>query len=234
MCQLTRCPVYRIIQCMLNKWLNLCCRIRPFMASDDTPERLHLYLDAMYDRPGHHTLSHIDDCLSVLDKLRVAGEPDNAEAIEFALWLHDAVYYPGSAENEVRSATVAESMLQELNGGAGCPVKPQDVRRLILATVPLEDSDAEDERIVSDIDLSILAAEPDRYDEYARSIQDEFLHQFTEAEHYRIRRRIFLGGFIRRPRIFQTDIMRAMFEDAARANIEREIGALAPEGSRMI
>lgn len=217
---------------MLDRWIDLCHRIRPFTASDDTPDRLHLYLDAMYDRPGHHTLSHIDYCLSVLDTLRVAGEPDSAEAIEFAIWLHDVVYYPGSAENEVRSAAVAESMLRELDGGgAGCPVKPQDVRRLIMATVPLEDSEAEDERIISDIDLSVLAADPDKYDEYARSIRDEFLHQFTEADYYRARRRNFLGELLQRPRIFQTDIMRDMFEEAARANIERESEALARQVS---
>ena len=100
-----------------------------------------------------------------------------------------------------------------------------------MATVPLEDSEAEDERIISDIDLSVLAADPDKYDEYARSIRDEFLHQFTEADYYRARRRNFLGELLQRPRIFQTDIMRDMFEEAARANIERESEALARQVS---
>lgn len=209
---------------MLNRWIGLCQRLRPPGVSDNTPERLYLYLEAMYNRQGHHTLLHIESCLSVLDKFRAGGRPDNDEAAEFAIWLHDAVYYPGSAENEVRSAAVAESMLQEL--GAGGPVKPQDVRRLIMATVPLKDSEAEDEQLVSDIDLSILAADPGEYDEYAKLIRNEFMHLFTEADHYRARRRNFLGELLRRPRIFQTDIMWDMFEDAALANIEREREAL--------
>lgn len=210
---------------MLNRWINLCQRIRPFGASDNTPERLFLYLEAMYDRPGHHTLSHIEYCLFVLDKYRVAGIPKNDEAIEFALWLHDAVYYPGAPENESKSAAVAVSMLQELSGGsAACPAKPQDVRRLIMATVPLEDSEAKDEQIVSDIDLSVLAGSAGEYDEYAELIQSEF--SFVGVELYRSRRWIFLRRLLEEPHIFQTYIMRDMFEDAARDNIKREMDAL--------
>ena len=217
---------------MLNRWINLCQRIRPSGASDNTPARLFLYLEAMYDRQGHHTLSHIESCLSVLDtvrhQFRVAGIPKTDEAIEFALWLHDAVYYPGAPENESKSAAVAVSMLQELSGGsAACPAKPQDVQRLIMATVPLEDSEAKDEQIVSDIDLSVLAGSAGEYDEYAELIQDEFLH-LVEAAGYRARRGNFLERLLQRP-IFQTYIMRDMFEDAARDNVTRELRSLNPE-----
>jgi predicted metal-dependent HD superfamily phosphohydrolase len=81
-----------------------------------------------YGEPNrtYHNLSHI---AHVLYELEAAGV-DNPAA-EWAAWYHDAIYRPGAANNEAKSAALAQRVLIEL--GAPAPTRDQ-VARLILAT----------------------------------------------------------------------------------------------------
>lgn len=213
---------------MKNRWLNLCQHLFRPEESDKTPERLYQYLEAMYNRVGYHTLSHIQDCLSMLDRYRMLFDVNNIKTIEFALWLHDAVYYPGDSNNEIESANLAETMIRELSQNTAYSINIQDVRRLILATVPFENSISEDERIISDIDLSILGSDTDTYKKYTQAIYDEFCH----VDDFFMKRKQFMKKVFQSTKefqkfiIFQTDIMRNMFEYTARVNIDREIQLL--------
>src|SRR3569832_2288945 len=74
-----------------------------------------------------HTLHHIHDCLDRLDE--VADKLDDRDAVEIALWFHDAVYEPSCAENERNSA---ELFLDNSWGAA--PVFRRRVCALILST----------------------------------------------------------------------------------------------------
>src|SRR5436853_5424394 len=58
-----------------------------------------------------HTLHHIHDCLDRLDE--VASMLDDRDAVEIALWFHDAVYEPSCPDNERNSA---ELFLQQSRG----------------------------------------------------------------------------------------------------------------------
>ena len=49
-----------------------------------------------------HNLGHIDDCLRHFDE--IAPRLMDRDAVEIALWFHDAVYEPGNPDNERRSA----------------------------------------------------------------------------------------------------------------------------------
>ncbi len=49
-----------------------------------------------------HNLDHIHECLHHLD--RVATLVRDRDAMELALWFHDAEYTPGDASNERRNA----------------------------------------------------------------------------------------------------------------------------------
>ena len=60
-------------------------------------------ITAMYAEPHrhYHNRQHIADCLTEFDHVReVAVEPD---AVEFAIWFHDALYDPCAGDNEALS-----------------------------------------------------------------------------------------------------------------------------------
>ena len=204
---------------MEARWAQLLARLGS--PPRDAPATLYWCLEALYSHPPrvYHSLAHIDACLDVFDGVRSSAEaPD---AVEFALWLHDCVYDPRRQDNEVRSAQVAEMLLgvvQAPSGLAHC------VRGLILATRHDGSAATDDERLLADIDLSILGAAAAEYDRYAQQIREE--HAFADDAAYGAGRSAFLDGALRRPRIFATDLLRAKLEEAARTNLRRERGAL--------
>ena len=69
-------------------------------------------LDRAYRQPWrvYHDRHHIAACLELCHELR--SELCHPAAVEFAIWLHDAVYIPQRADNEVRSARWAGALLQ--------------------------------------------------------------------------------------------------------------------------
>src|SRR4051812_45605208 len=98
---------------------------------------------------------------------------------------------------------------------------------MILATChdgsPAKDRDS---AFLRDLDLTILAAPPDRYDQYAADIRREYAW-VPDAE-YRIGRRRVLGKFLDRPHIYAQEFWEGQ-EETARANLGREIATLAQE-----
>lgn len=79
-------------------------------------------------------------------------------------------------------------------------------------------------RLVS-IDLSILGAEPERYDAYARAIREEYGHVPEPA--WRAGRAAVMQRFLDSSRLFPDADFAARLDASARANIRREIAALA-------
>ena len=91
------------------------------------------------------------------------------EILSAAIWWHDVVYDATRADNEELSARLAEQHVREDIS--------QEVGRLIRLT-KTHDVQAGDHlgAILISIDLSILGAEPARYDAYAAAIRQEFIH----------------------------------------------------------
>jgi predicted metal-dependent HD superfamily phosphohydrolase len=88
-------------------------------------------LDRRYREPHrfYHGWGHIRRCLAELDRCRrLASEP---EAVELALWYHDAVYDPKAADNELRSALLAVQAARAAGLGEGFA---RAVSALILST----------------------------------------------------------------------------------------------------
>ena len=74
---------------------------------------------------------------------------------------------------------------------------------------------------LSDADLAILAADRDRYDEYARDVRIEYA-QVSDAD-FRAGRAAVLGDLLAGPSLFRTTQGRALWEERARANVAAEI-----------
>jgi predicted metal-dependent HD superfamily phosphohydrolase len=175
-------------------------------------------LIAAYAAPNrhYHNLAHVEDCL---DKLAQVGNLSAAERqiLTEAIWWHDVVYDPTRSDNEELSAQLAEQHV---------PAHMRaEVGRLIRLTKThrVEPSDQLGAILIS-IDLSILAAEPSRYDVYAAAIRQEYAHVPDDA--YRAGRADVLRRFAARPVIFPDAAFARACEKKARANLAREIASL--------
>ena len=155
---------------------------------------------------------HLRECLSVLEPaLDLALHPGE---VELALWFHDAVYDPKGKDNEARSADWACQALAQ--AGADAAVQ-QRVRVLIMATCHDAEPTDPDARLLVDIDLAILGAEPARFAEYDAQVRAEY--RWVPGWLYRRKRKQVLAGFLARPAIYGTERFRERLEGRARENL---------------
>lgn len=184
-------------------------------------ETLEALRSAYCEKHRHyHTLAHIDHCLTTFDRHRdLARRP---EEVEIALWFHDAIYNPLASDNEAKSADWAVRFL------AGNQFDEDGTRRvhsLILATVHDAPAQDQDTRLLVDIDLSILGADPDTYGQFEQDVRREY--KWIPRPMFKKARRRILRSFLDRPSIFATDAFRQTLEAAARRNVRAAIDALA-------
>jgi predicted metal-dependent HD superfamily phosphohydrolase len=162
----------------------------------------------------YHVLGHVLACLDELDRSRDLAE--DADAVRVALWFHDAVWEPGRPDNEEASAALADEAL----AAGGVPeARRGAVRALILATRHDRTPEDPDARLIADIDLAILGADPDDYDRYERAVRREY-GPLSDAA-FAAGRAAFAAGLLARPRIFATERYFRRLEAAARANLAR-------------
>ncbi len=174
-----------------------------------------------YQEPhrAYHNLEHINDVLRVIGKL--ASLAENPDLVFLAGWFHDVVYDPKANDNEESSAQWAIAELTPLIGDAPAKV----VADLVLATKHTNATQMNaDTAVLLDADLSILGAEPKRYEKYAKAIRQEY--SFVSEADYRVGRTKVLQSFLARERLFQTDRMHAVGEELARQNILAELASL--------
>ena len=175
-------------------------------------------LAAVYAAPGrhYHNLAHIEDCLAALSQVDGLSARER-EVLSEAIWWHDAVYDPSRPDNEELSAELAERHVRaDLS---------REVGRLIRLTKS-HDVAADDRlgAILISIDLSILGAEPARYDAYAAAIRQEFIH-VSDAD-YRAGRAAVLRRFAARRVIYPNAGFAARYDQRARDNLARELASL--------
>src|ERR1700756_1811673 len=170
-------------------------------------------LIAAYAAPNrhYHNLAHVEDCLDKLARVDDLSAAER-EILTEAIWWHDVVYDPTRSDNEELSARLAEQHV-----AANIRV---EVGRLIRLTKThqVEPADKLGAILIS-IDLSILAAEPPRYDAYAAAIRKEFAHVPDDA--YRAGRAEVLSRFAARPVIFPDATFARTCEKQARENLAR-------------
>ena len=185
-------------------------------------------LVARYEEPHrrYHTIRHLIEVLDVVDEL--ADEAEAPAAVRLAAWFHDAVYESGARHgetgpsNEEASARLAEQVLGGLGIGAA---RVAEAARLVRLTEKHEAEDGDrNAAVLFDADLAILAADRERYEEYALAVREEYRE--VPDELFRPGRAQILGALLSAPVLYRTPVARARFEDRARANVSAEIARL--------
>ena len=180
---------------------------------EEIAERVFDGLMELYseENRAYHNLLHIDRMLSWLDE---SGEV--SDAVELAIWFHDAIYDPRGSQNEAKSAQYfTDRFGSHIDDALGA-----DVERLILATDPTRARSGQgDEDLIIDIDLSILGSSPKDYDIYRLSVRSEY--SFVSDTDFSAGRSLILEGFLSQ-KIYATEFF-SLLEGKARSNLKREL-----------
>ncbi len=189
-------------------------------------ETVYARLIELYGEPHrhYHTLNHIRHCLREFD--RAAALVDNADAVEMALWFHDAIYQPGDKDNERRSA----DLFRRWSDGRADPVFQQRVDDLVMATTHREPPGWRDAGFVVDIDLSSFGLPWEACERDGLLIRAEFA-EVADDQYYPGHLR-FLRALQGRPTVFCTESFQQRYERVARENLARIIADLRARGYR--
>ena len=181
-------------------------------------------LDARYGEPHrrYHTAAHIEHCLRCFDL--AADRMDEPDAVEMALWFHDAVYDVPTQGNERRSAELFAARAD----GRGPERFRSKVYRLIMVTEHCDSPETLDESFIVDIDLSGFGLPWDEFIRDSRAVREEFAH-VPDAEFYSNQKK-FIASLTARPAFCFTEFFRDRHEARARENMERLYAALERDG----
>lgn len=179
-----------------------------------------------YSAPGrhYHTLAHIADLVDHYDAVAKGPGWNQPAEVFLAILAHDIVYNVARTDNERDSAVWGRARATSL-GFDG-----ERVATLVEATTHgarLSESDPADSDLLHflDCDLSILGAQPKRYDAYEHEVAAEYSTLYP-GPLFRQGRKHFLEGMIRREHLFHTVFFRKRLEETARANLLRAYAAL--------
>ncbi|MET3580814.1 putative metal-dependent HD superfamily phosphohydrolase [Mesorhizobium robiniae] len=189
-------------------------------------EPLKRELSALYraESRHYHSLAHIEAMLTLAGQYRASLH--DPEAVEAAIWFHDAIYDSRAKDNEAKSAALAEKKL----AGRTDAERLSRVAAMIIATATHElphfddDNAVRDAALFLDMDLAILGAAPDAFDAYEQAVRREY--GWVEEPMWRAGRSAVLRSFLARPHIFHTEEFRHRLEPQARQNVARSIEAL--------
>lgn len=172
----------------------------------------------------YHGIAHIEALLALAEEYRaLLSDP---QAVEAAIWFHDAIYDSQAKDNEERSADLAWRRL----AGKLEPARLERVATMILATAKHELPQIEnagavrDAELFLDMDMSILGAAPDVFDGYEAAVRKEYA--WVPEAAWIAGRSAVLRSFLDRPFIYLSEEFRDRFEAQARENIRRSLAAL--------
>jgi len=172
----------------------------------------------------YHNVSHLCSVLERLDEVEHLTE--NKYEIALALWFHDAIYKPFSKSNESDSADWARKFLDENDMSEQVQER---VHRLVMATSHSSIPNSDDEKLIVDIDLSILGRAEDQYSHFEAGVRCEY--QKVPSCIYARSRKAVLKGFLQRDRIYSSESFYEAFERQARKNLKGELSRL--QGGRV-
>ena len=196
-------------------WQQVWQTLAPNQAMPDLQAVLNAYAQP---QRHYHTVQHLQECLQWWQ--RCQEQMRHPAEVALALFYHDIVYEPKRSDNELQSANTMLAQLQ--------PYLPSDsterIYRWILATAhpgtqpDMNQEDDQDLKWVLDIDLGILSADAERFQEYERQIRMEYRH--VPLLIYRCKRRQILRDFAQTEYLYHTDYFRQQLEKVAKANLQ--------------
>lgn len=172
----------------------------------------------------YHDLRHIEMLLALAEAC--AADIADREAVEAAIWFHDAVYDTQREDNEARSAALAEAQL----AGMASDERIARITAMIRATAghampDVADAAArQDCALFLDMDLAILGSPEADFDAYEAAVRREY--DWVTEPQWRQGRRAVLAAFLARPAIYATARFRASHEAVARRNLAGAIARL--------
>jgi predicted metal-dependent HD superfamily phosphohydrolase len=192
-----------------------------YAADHDLLNDQYRQIKMAYSKPErhYHNLAHLQQMFLLADAHH--ADIKDPDTVTFAIFFHDVVYKPRQEDNEVQSALLAKTFLDQTSFPNAAKVV-----RFIEATRnhenPWNDPDLD---YLLDFDLAILGAPEDQYWAYTRAIRKEY--RLVPDLIYKPGRKKVLQRYIHRPSVFQTEAMREQFEDQAQHNILMELAALS-------
>ncbi len=199
-----------------ERWLELMNSLR---LSD--AEGCYASLLAAYSKKSryYHSTIHIDAMLRHLDETSDLAE--HPHETELAIWFHDAIYRPFSSTNEKDSADWAKSFLTAQAYDLG---GIERIYKLIMATQHDGEVVGQDEKLIVDIDLTILGAASNVYNQFEHNVRKEY--RLVPSFVYRKKRKQLLEDFLSQDTIYYLDYFQNKYEKKARENIARAISLL--------
>lgn len=140
---------------------------------------------------------------------------ENIDAIRLGIWYHDV------KDTEEKSALMLEDHARESNVYQKVWVP---AKQLVLATKHPKHPETIDEKIIVDVDLSILGKDLPEFDAYEKNIRKEYA--WVDDDSFREGRTKVLQMFLAQPTIYYTDFFQKKYESKARKNLKRSIEQL--------
>ena len=176
-------------------------------------------------RHYHTYYNHILPGLELFERAR--GLCEEPLLVELAWYYHDVIYIPGSSCSEQASADKAYFDCILLGYA---PKIAQIVKNLVMATQHSKTAPkTQDEKIIHDLDLAILGADPEDYQRYTDQIRQEY--SYVEDRDFAHGRLAILDYFLLRSStkpsakitLFKTQYFRDEYEKKAIENLRQEI-----------
>ena len=195
------------------RWLGLWRRLGAIH-----PPAIEPLLERLGETQRHyHTLTHIRHCLTTYDR-----GPLRDDAVELALWMHDAIYDPQAKDNEARSA----AWCRDLCAASGVAnVVAARANACILATCHRHQTFSPAEALTVSVDLAILGESSELFAAYDRNVRREYA--WVDMPSYRRGRAAVLQAFVRRPAIYPLPWFEQRYGNRARLNLRRTLRRLA-------
>lgn len=172
-------------------------------------------LDA-YKEPQrvYHNLEHIECCLSIFDQ--VSHLLKNPDAVELAIWFHDAIYQLGDCNNEQLSA----DLFMKLTDGLFQDNFREAVYQHIMATCHSSTQITDhDTQLMVDIDLSSFGLPWADFLRDSKKVRQEMNH-ICDTEYYQ-KQITFQQRLLSRPSFFYSDYFGEHYEAQARSNLAK-------------
>ena len=167
----------------------------------------------------YHNLEHLHFMITRSEEIKTSLR--DPEMVVFAIYYHDLVYNVLRKDNEVRSARIARSRLEEL----GIPEdRIAHCVAMIEATKDHPLSEDQDTNYLLDLDMAILGVSPERYLLYTEQVREEYAI-YPDMLYNKGRKHV-LQQFFADEHLFRTDVFKVEFEAKASRNIQSELARL--------